>query len=470
MSFVGVFIRANEVFFSYPKNGSIRQVKTTLPPGVGEDTLFSDRESFRRAFDSISLFLKEREGIASPDYILCIPDSFGIGERFRIFQYAGKCGVSVFRMITQTMAMGLEIYFHDESESKFVVGYEKDGDLLLCNYEKGNQVLEKESTNIFRNWRKSESERLECENNKVFWKFTSDAFDVFFAGSTETLRLLEKRIKATVPDRKIKSVQPYSEWNVMIGLAVCCGRRSGLRQLEGRSLNILPLDTNSPYPMIVAWKGEVIEFFDSDTTIPYRKQKNLINDIPDMGNTDYTLKLYEKRGDRFLSQWSIPLQKEIYKLEGKGNLAVKIDIDWKNIYTLSILSGKEELISRRVDMVMQFGDTDSKTGGRKEDRGELLTSLLPVIHNLSYGAKYSDDSNPYAKGMVSIYNQTKAILKQQGIYLIDKSYVPFNVRYHHAVQHVTKSGIPPNTVIKILQPGCIDHGKVIQPAYVIVAN
>ena len=50
------------------------------------------REIFRRAFDSVSLFLKEREGIVSPDYILCIPDLFGIGERLRIFHYAGKYG------------------------------------------------------------------------------------------------------------------------------------------------------------------------------------------------------------------------------------------------------------------------------------------------------------------------------------------------------------------------------------------
>ena len=471
MSVVGVFIRTNEVFFSYPKKGLIRQVKTTLPTGVGEDAIFSDLEIFRRAFDSVRLFLKEHEGIVSPDYILCIPDSFGFGERSRIVHYAGKCGVSVIRMVTQTMAMGLAIGFNNEFEGKFMAGYERDHDLLICEYEYDEEILEQLDTYIFRNWRESDSKYLDCEDSeKAHWFSSSDAKKVFIAGSTETLRLVEKRINNVVSERKKRSVQPYGEWNVLTGLAVYCAKLSGLSVLEGREFYSLALSTSSPYPIIVAWKDEIFELIASDTTIPYRGQKNFLNDMPDTGNTDLTLKVYEKRGDRFLLQGSIPLQKESYKLRGKGNLAVRLDICLDYVNILSILSGKEEVISCRLDKMMQFGDTESKTGGRAEDRRELLTSLFPVIQNLFYGAKYSDDSNPYAKGMISIYDQTKTILREQGIELIENTGVPFNVRYHHAVQHVKRPGTSPNTVIKILRPGCIDHGKVIQPAHVVVAN
>ena len=204
MAIVGVFIRENEAFLAYPKNGSTRQLNTILPPGVGEDTFFTDQESFRRAFDHITHFLEEREGIPQPEYILCIPDSFGMGDKTRILQFAGKCGIVLKRMITKTMAIGLALSFHDGVEGIFMVGYEKD--------------------------------------------------------------------------------------------------------------------------------------------------------------------------------------------------------------------------------------------------------------------------NSYAKGMASIYDQTKAILEQQGIELIESTGVPFDVRYHYAVEHVTDPEMPPNTVKKIIQPGCMDHGEVIQPAYVVVAN
>ena len=57
MAIVGVFIRENEAFLAYPKNGSTRQLNTILPPGVGEDTFFTDQESFRRAFKEFAMII-----------------------------------------------------------------------------------------------------------------------------------------------------------------------------------------------------------------------------------------------------------------------------------------------------------------------------------------------------------------------------------------------------------------------------
>ena len=149
MAIVGVFIRENEAFLAYPKNGSTRQLNTILPPGVGEDTFFTDQESFRRAFDHITHFLEEREGIPQPEYILCIPDSFGMGDKTRLLQYAGKCGIDLIRMISKTLSMGLALSFHDGVEGIFWVGYEKDNDLLIGEYEYGEDVLEKLAIYVF---------------------------------------------------------------------------------------------------------------------------------------------------------------------------------------------------------------------------------------------------------------------------------------------------------------------------------
>ena len=487
MAIVGVFIRENEAFLAYPKNGSTRQLNTILPPGVGEDTFFTDQESFRRAFDHITHFLEEREGIPQPEYILCVPDSFGMGDKTRLLQYAGKCGIDLIRMISKTLSMGLALSFHDGVEGIFWVGYEKDNDLLIGEYEYGDDFLEKLAIYIISSWRETDGQILNCDNREKEFMFgVSNAKKIYFVGNTDTLQLLEGRINASVSNGKMDAVQPYGEWNVPIGLAVQCAKLSGVCELDGKSVeNFLALDTLSPYPLYVAWKDEMFEFVYEDYTIPTFKKMKLLNAAPDNGDADYTLKVYEKIGDRMMFQGSIPLQKESYKLKGKGDLGVTIDIDANSICEFSIKSGEKYLISCRADKLMQLGNTGSRheeqsgqegqkaqkaQDGQEGGRQELLASLLPVINNLSYGAKYSGEDNSYAKGMASIYDQTKAILVQQGIELIESTGVPFDVRFHYAVEHVTDPEMPPNTVKKIIQPGCMDHGEVIQPAYVVVAN
>lgn len=484
MAIVGVFIRENEAFLAYPKNGSTRQLNTILPPGVGEDTFFTDQESFRRAFDHITHFLEEREGIPQPEYILCIPDSFGMGDKTRLLQYAGKCGIDLIRMISKTLSMGLALSFHDGVEGIFWVGYEKDNDLLIGEYEYGEDVLEKLAIYVFSSWRETDGQILKCDNREKEFIFgVSNTEKIYFVGSTDTLQLLEGRINASVSNGKMDAVQPYGEWNVPIGLAVQCAKLSGVCELDGKSVeNFIALDTLSPYPLYVAWKDEMFELIYEDHAIPTLKKMKLLNAAPDNGDADYTMKVYEKIGDRMMMQGSIPLQKESYKLKGKGNLAVEISVDAKSVCEFRIKSGEERLISCWAVDLMQFGNTGSRheeqegqkeqkaQGGQEDGRLELLASLLPVINNLSYGAKYSGEDNSYAKGMASIYDQTKAILEQQGIELIESTGVPFDVRFHYAVEHVTDPEMSPNTVKKIIQPGCMDHGEVIQPAYVVVAN
>ena len=468
---VGVFIWKNEAFLAYPKDGNIRQVNTILPSGVGEDVFFSNQMSFRQTFDHIGHFLEESERISHPGYILCIPDSFGMGEKTRILQYVRKCGISLYRMITRTMAMGLAMSFYEQVEEVFMIGYESGNDLLIGEYEYDNQILEKLGIYVFRNWREQTDRNLRCENNDNYFFFPdSHAETVYFAGSTQILQQLERRINETVLKNKKKTVKPYGEWNVPKGLAVYCAKLRGVERLDGRTLDILALDTFSPYPLCVAWKDEMFDILYNDTTIPTMKRMKLLNTSPDKGNADYTLNVFEKKGDRYILQGSIPLQKESHKLKGKGDLAVKISIDEKSVCVFSIESGENNLISFRADEMMQLGDTVSRPKGQVGSHQELLTSLLPVINNLSYGAKYSGEDNSYAKGMASIYDQTKTILQQQGIELIESTGVPFDIRYHHAVEHVTDPGMPPNTVKRIIRPGCIDHGEVIQPAYVVVAN
>ena len=463
---VGIYIRGNEAFFSYPEGGKIQQGKTALPAYAGEDTFFSDQKAFRDAFAAIGHYIKEKELITDPEYILCIPDSFGVGEKTRVWQYAGNCGVPIVRYITRTMALGLAVAFFSGFTGNFMAAFDNGTDLMIGEYEWGDDVLEKTATYLFSGWRGAETESLECDEYDRQYMFrNSDAEDVFFAGSAQAQRELEARLLLSVAKGRKRTVHAYSEWNALAGLAVYCAKLSGVSELAGRKTDILVLDIHAPYTMCVSWKDEMFDMLYGDTTIPTLKRKDLRSDTP---GTDNILRVYEKRGERYVLQGVIiPPEIEQAKLQAEKDLSVKVDVGINGICMFSILGGGTELCPGRPVEAAHGAGRNPEHG---EERLSLLTSLLPVIQNLSYGAQYGGDSNPYAKGMANIFEQTRSILKKQGIELIDSTGVPFDVRYHYAVSHITDPSKPRSTVVKIVQTGCMDRGTVIQPAYVVVAN
>ncbi|MBP7006398.1 nucleotide exchange factor GrpE, partial [Patescibacteria group bacterium] len=108
----------------------------------------------------------------------------------------------------------------------------------------------------------------------------------------------------------------------------------------------------------------------------------------------------------------------------------------------------------------------------------LLSSLLPAIDQFSLALSFipSTDVLPEAekktwntwlvgvKAVYSLWNQTAT---QAGLEVIPTS-IPFDPQLHEAVAEEA-SDQPEGTIVRVVQPGWRLHGKVLQPARVMVA-
>lgn len=109
----------------------------------------------------------------------------------------------------------------------------------------------------------------------------------------------------------------------------------------------------------------------------------------------------------------------------------------------------------------------------------LLSSLLPAIDQFSLALSFipSTDALPEAekktwntwligvKAVYSLWNQTAT---QAGLEVIPTN-IPFDPQLHEAVAEET-SDQPEGTIVRVVQPGWRLHGKVLQPARVMVAK
>ena len=109
----------------------------------------------------------------------------------------------------------------------------------------------------------------------------------------------------------------------------------------------------------------------------------------------------------------------------------------------------------------------------------LLSSLLPAIDQFSLALSFipSTDALPDAekkswntwlvgiKAVSSLWNQTAT---QAGLEMIPTN-IPFDPQLHEAVAEEA-SDQPEGTIIRVVQSGWRLHGKVLQPARVMVAK
>lgn len=110
----------------------------------------------------------------------------------------------------------------------------------------------------------------------------------------------------------------------------------------------------------------------------------------------------------------------------------------------------------------------------------FVERLLPTVESLRKAA----DQRPYnagepldetrvkqwIDGIGHVRSQLESALASAGVTAIDKADVPFNPAEHDAMMMEKKDGVAAGTVLKVLEPGCKLHDRVIRPAKVVVAE
>jgi molecular chaperone GrpE len=103
--------------------------------------------------------------------------------------------------------------------------------------------------------------------------------------------------------------------------------------------------------------------------------------------------------------------------------------------------------------------------------GHSIQLLLPVLDTFERALAAHDDPAyaEYRKGVELIYKQLWETLAKQGLERIEAQGKSFDPHVHQAIERVETDEHEDGTVIDVLQPGYIFHGRVLRPATVRVA-
>ncbi len=109
---------------------------------------------------------------------------------------------------------------------------------------------------------------------------------------------------------------------------------------------------------------------------------------------------------------------------------------------------------------------------RKYAHGNLAKDLLPALDNLeraTEAAKKVGETGPLVQGVAMVQSQVLEILRRHGITRIDAQGQPFDPNRHQAVMQQPTPGVPPNTVVQVLEQGFLINDRVLRPASVVVS-
>ncbi len=103
--------------------------------------------------------------------------------------------------------------------------------------------------------------------------------------------------------------------------------------------------------------------------------------------------------------------------------------------------------------------------------GVAIQHLLPVLDTFERALAAHEEPAyaEYRKGVELIYKQLWESLAKQGLERIDAQGKAFDPHVHQAIERVETDEYADGTVIDVLQPGYIFHGRVLRPATVRVA-
>jgi molecular chaperone GrpE len=110
---------------------------------------------------------------------------------------------------------------------------------------------------------------------------------------------------------------------------------------------------------------------------------------------------------------------------------------------------------------------------RKYAGAAFVSELLPVIDTFRKAMEKPPEdagAKQWVDGIGHIRSQLESVLAKAGVTNIDATGVPFDPQLHEAMMQQPAEGVPPGSVVSILEPGYRMHDRVLRPAKVIVAE
>jgi molecular chaperone GrpE len=107
---------------------------------------------------------------------------------------------------------------------------------------------------------------------------------------------------------------------------------------------------------------------------------------------------------------------------------------------------------------------------REYATADAIKSLLPVVDSLERALQAKSDATEFHSGVELIYKQLQAALSKLSVSPIVSEGVPFDPRYHEAIEMVDTTRAPDHQVVEELQRGYKFKDRLLRPAMVKVAR
>ena len=154
------------------------------------------------------------------------------------------------------------------------------------------------------------------------------------------------------------------------------------------------------------------------------------------------------------------------------------EIERKRKAEVSMLEQTADIESERLRMLADMENFKKRLLREQEEQKEflaagILTSLLPVLDNLSLALQYGGnipEAKDFYTGVEMTYKLLLENLASFGLVQVGMKGEAFSVAIHEAVSMEHHDDIEPNIVVTVIQPGYTLNGRTLRPAKVVVSQ
>ena len=107
----------------------------------------------------------------------------------------------------------------------------------------------------------------------------------------------------------------------------------------------------------------------------------------------------------------------------------------------------------------------------ESEQNRLLEAFSKISDDLERVLQSSStDGQRLQQGVRIIHDEALKLLAQEGVEKIEAENRPFDPNWHEAVMTVPSDemGLPPQTVVRVIEPGYRRDGRLLKPAQVVV--
>ena len=427
-------------------------------------------------------------GYSDFNLVFFIPDSFGLDEKRNINSAAVQCGLSVFRFYYDTDLLAWASAVNKVKNGRFMTLLMDGKNISMASYDYSDAVLERIHTYVASSGDNAldvlnREDFIKDESPLLYYASVDGKYDDFVKSVRDKLRTSHELIFDRIVTR-------LDEKAYLRGLEMCCNA------LTMMTSDTVFLSGSGPfvYELTVDDKRRVVFF--PDTTIPtgIKKERITFNGMPGA-----SFRLYEvlNKKAKMVAEWPMKdpnrptteLECNYWlDLENDGSIMFKCDTTTKDPYVLNLYDClpaeevkriQEELRKQQEEMARQKKAEPEKEKPVKRETKKsettdsametMIMDQIAIINNMEYGMQSIKNENEL-KGVKILYDQSVENLKKYGVSCINETGVPFDTRYHNAIDTGYDPAMPADHVLKIVRSGYIYNGKVLQFADVIVSK